>query len=97
MPNSDFWISGRSLIKENCYNSRTSVDIDMKLGPVTKLGKRNKGPSKKSDDNAISENYDIIVIFPISGQFGAIWWPDSENIVYKTYIYIKSNLLSYKN
>ena len=34
---SDFRISGQSLIKENCYNSRTSGDIDMKLGPVTNL------------------------------------------------------------
>ena len=32
----------QSLIKENCHNSRTSDEIDMKLGPVTKLDKRNK-------------------------------------------------------
>ena len=31
----------------NCYNSRTSADIDMKLGPVTKPDKRNKTTSKK--------------------------------------------------
>ena len=31
---SDFRISGKSFIKENCHNSRTSDDIDMKLGPV---------------------------------------------------------------
>ena len=37
---SDSQISGQSLIKENCHNSRTSDDIDMKLGPVTKLDKR---------------------------------------------------------
>ena len=43
---SDFRISGQSLIKENCHNSRTSDDIDMKLGPVTKLDKRNKTVSK---------------------------------------------------
>ena len=28
---SDFWISGQSLIKGNCHNSRISHDIDMKL------------------------------------------------------------------
>ena len=39
---SDFWISGQSLIKENGHNSRTNDGIDMKLGPVTKLDKRNK-------------------------------------------------------
>ena len=38
---------GQSLIKVNCHNSRTSYDIDMKLGPVTKLDKRNKKMSKK--------------------------------------------------
>ena len=44
---SDFWISGQSLIKVNYHNSRTSDDIDMKLGPVTKLDKRNKTAPKK--------------------------------------------------
>ena len=69
---SDFRISGQSLIKENCHNSRTSDDIDMKLGPVTKLDKRNKITSKKFDDDVISTNYDVVVVFPIYGQFGAI-------------------------
>ena len=45
---SDFWISGQSLIKRNCHTSRTSEYIDMKLGPVTKLDKRNKATSKKN-------------------------------------------------
>ena len=44
---SNFRISGQSLIKENCHNSRTSHDIDMKLGPVTKLERSNKTTSKK--------------------------------------------------
>ena len=94
---SDFQISGQSLIKENCHNSRTSDDIDMKLGPVTKLDKRNKITSKKFDDDVMSANSDVIVIFPIYGQFGAIRKPDSGRIVCKTYIFINSNLLSYKN
>ena len=34
------------IIKVNCQNSRTSDDIDMKLGPVTKPDKRNKTTSK---------------------------------------------------
>ena len=38
---SNFRISGQSFKNENCRNSRTSHDIDMKLGPVTKLDKRN--------------------------------------------------------
>ena len=43
---SDFWISGLSPIKENCHNSRTSNDIDMNVGLVTKLGKRNTAMPK---------------------------------------------------
>ena len=94
---SDFRISGQSLIKENYHNSRTSDDIDMKLGPVTKLDKRNKTTSKKFDDDVMSENCDVIVIFSIYGQFGAIWKPDSRCRVCKTYVFINNNLLSYKN
>ena len=58
----------------------------MKLGPVTKL-----------DDDLMSENCDVIAIFPIYGQFGAIRKLHSGRITYKTYIFINSNLLSYKN
>ena len=43
---SDFRISGQSLTKENCCNSRTSDDMDMKLGPLTKLDKKNKTTPK---------------------------------------------------
>ena len=35
-------ISGQSLVKEHCHNSRTSDDINMKLGQVTKLDKKRK-------------------------------------------------------
>ena len=69
----------------------------MKLGPVPKLDKRNKTTSKKFDDNVMSENCDVIAIFPIYGQFGAIRKPDSGRIVCRTYIFLNSNLLSYKN
>ena len=34
-------------MKVNCHNSRTTDDIDMKLGPVTKNAKGNKPASKK--------------------------------------------------
>ena len=44
---SDIQISGQSIIKENYHNSRTSNDIDMKLGPVTKRVERNMTTSKK--------------------------------------------------
>ena len=49
----------------------------MKLGPVTTLDKRNKAASKKFDDDVMSENCDVIVIFPIYDHFGAIRKPDS--------------------
>ena len=94
---SDFQISDQSLVKENCPNSPTNDDIDIKLGPVTKIDKRNKIQSKKFDYDVMSENYDVNAIFPIYGQFGAILKPDPERIVYETYIFIISNLFSYKN
>ena len=94
---SDFRISGQSLIKENCYNSRTSDDFDMKLRPVTKLDKRNKTTSKKFDDDVMSENCDVIVIFRVFGQFGAARRLDSGNRVCKNYVFSNRNILSYKN
>ena len=93
----DFRISGQSLIKVNCHSSGASYDIDMKLGPVTKLDKRNKATSKKFNDDFMSENFDVIVIFPIYGQFGAVRKPEAGYIVSKNYTFIKSNLLSYKS
>ena len=38
------------LSKRNYHNSRTSDDIDMKLRPVTKSGKKSKTTSNKFDD-----------------------------------------------
>ena len=94
---SNFRISGQSLIKQNCPNSRTSDDVDMKLGPVTKLEKRNKTTSKKFDVNVMSENCDVIVIFWIFGQFGAVQRPVSGHRVCKTYVFSNSHFLFYKN
>ena len=45
----------------------------------------------------MSKNCHIIAIFLIYGQFGAIWKPDFGRIVCETYIFINSNLFSYKN
>ena len=53
--------------------------------------------SRKIDNDAVLASSDVIVIFPSYGQFGAIWRPDSGRMVCKTYIFINSNLLSYKN
>ena len=42
-------------------------------------------------------NYDVIVIFRICGQFGAVQRPDSGHRVCKSYVFSNSNLLLYKN
>ena len=68
-------------MKENCHNSRASGDIDMKLGPVTKLDKTNKTALKNFDDDVMSGNCDVIVIFPIFGHFEAMRKPDSGPVV----------------
>ena len=67
----------------------------MKIGLVTKVIRRNKQLQKKFDDDVMSENCDVDAIFfnlrpnLEESKFGPI--------VYKTYISINSNLLSYKN
>ena len=76
---SDFRMSVQSLTKENCPNFGTSDDIDMKLGPVTKLDKRNKTTSKKFDDDVMLENCDVIVIFQFMANLeqSGSWIPDT--------------------
>ena len=69
----------------------------MKIGPVPKIDKKNKTTSKKIDDDVMTEKCDITAIFPIYVQFGAIRKPDSGRIICKTFIFINTNLLSYKN
>ena len=66
----------------------------MELGPATKLEIKT---SKKIDDDVMSANCNLIVMFLIYSQFGANGKPDSGYTVCKTYIFINSNLLSYKN
>ena len=73
-------------------HSRTSDDIDMKLGPETKLDNRSKTTSKKFDNGVMLGDCDVIMIFPIYGQYGAIRKLNSGRIVCKTYIFINSNL-----
>ena len=60
---SKFQNSGQFFINKNYHNSRTSHDIGMKLGAVTKLDKRNTATSKKIDGDAMSSNFDVIVFF----------------------------------
>ena len=45
----------------------------MKLGPMTKLGKRNTAMSKKIDDDDVSASYDVIdIVFYL--------WPILSNL-----------------
>ena len=68
----------------------------MKLGPVTKIDKRDK-KAPKNDDSVMSINCDVIIISLIYSHLGAMQKPDSRRIVCKTYIFINSNFLPYKN
>ena len=76
---SDFQISSQSVINKICHNSRTSVDINLKLGLETKIDKRNRAT--------------LIVIFLIYSQFEAIRQQDSGCMICETYIFINSNFV----
>ena len=69
----------------------------MKLGLVIKLDKKNTATSKKFDDDVISTNCDVIVIFRIYDEIEAIRKADSGRMDCKTYIFTNNNHLSYKN
>ena len=69
----------------------------MKLGPVTELDKRNKTMSKIFYDDVMSGICDVIIIFLIFDQLGAVRMPDSGRRVCKSYVFSNSHLLSYKN
>ena len=70
-----------SLIQENCHSSRNSDDVDVKFGLITKLYNKNKTVCKKIDDDVMSENCEVIIIFRIFGQFGAIGKLNSGGMV----------------
>ena len=65
----------------------------MKLGPVTKPDKGNTSTSK-IDNDVMSANCDAVAFFSIYDQFAAIRKSDSGRMVYRTHIFINSNLLS---
>ena len=67
----------------------------MKLGPGTKLVKRNMKILNKFDIDVMTGNLDVAVIFLIYGQFGAIREPNSGRMICKTYFFINSNLVKY--
>ena len=58
----------KSLMNKNCYNSKTSNHIAMKLSPITKLDKRKATTPKTLDDDVMLANQGVIVSFSIYGQ-----------------------------
>ena len=58
----------------------------MKLGLATKLDNRNKTTPTKFGYGVMSAICDVIVIFPIHRQFGAIRKPGAGCIVCKTIV-----------
>ena len=52
---------------------------------------------KKFEDEVMSANYGIIIIFPIYDQFGAIRKPDSRCKVHNSQLFINNDLISGKN
>ena len=78
---SDVRISDQSLIKENCHNYRTSDGIDMKLGAVTKVDRRNKITSKKLTMTSCQKIVTSLSFFGFLAnleQSGG-WIPDTES------------------
>ena len=63
------------------FITKTGHDIDLKLGPLTKLDKRNMATLKKSDYEVIPTNCDVIAFFLIYGIFAAIQKPNSGRIL----------------
>ena len=61
----------------------------MKIGLGTKIDKINKKMSKFGYD--VTSAY-CGVIFPIYGQFGAVWKLDSRHIICKTYMFTLQKL-----
>ena len=64
----DFW-SIQKIEKKNSHNSISKDVIDMKLGPVTKLDKRNKTTSKKLAITSCIQIVSLLHFF----DFLAIW------------------------
>ena len=66
----------------------------MKLGPVTKLHRRNTATSNNLRMMSGRQIVTSLFFSPIYGEFAAIQKPDSGRMVYKIYVFINNNLLS---
>ena len=94
---SNFLISGQCLINKNFSNSRNSSDIDIKVGPVTKLDKRNEATSKfkkKKKKLKMILCQQIVTSLSFFQFIANLDQSRNRILVCKTYIFIISNLLS---
>ena len=75
----DLW---STLMKENCHNSRTSDDIDIKLGSVTKIDRRNKKMSKKLTLKSCQQIVTSLLFFWFIADLeqSGSWTPDEQSI-----------------
>ena len=95
---SDFRIFGHYKgIKENYLNSRTSDDIDIKLGPV--LDKRNKTTSKKFDDDVMSKNLTSLSFFQFMANLeqSESRIPDAETVKIMFFLIVTFDLTKTEN
>ena len=76
--------------------SKNIGSFDMEL-PMTKFDKRNTQTLKTFDNGVMSKNFDVTDFFLIYEKFAAILELNSRRMVYKTYIFINSNLLPYRS
>ena len=69
-------------INENCHNSTTSDDIDMKFGPVTKFDKRNMATSKKLTINLYRQILMSLSFFQLMANLeqSEKWIPDAWSV-----------------
>ena len=59
---SNFRISRQSFINENCHDSITSNDFEMKLGKRTKISRRNTPTSKNLQNADINKIKGVLVL-----------------------------------
>ena len=78
---SDIWNPGQSLLNKKCNHSRTSHDIDIKVGPVTTLDKRSTATSKKIENDVMWRYCLFSDLWPICSHLEAGFWTDGlENL-----------------
>ena len=77
--------------KENCHNSITSNDIDMKVGPVTKLNKQDTATLKKKIMTSCQQLVTSLSIFQFIGNL------DQLGRWYLKLTFSLTVILSYKN